>query len=359
MSDKPAQDKTEAPSPHRREKAKDEGNVARSMDLNSVAVMLAGIIAIQFNAEKLFKSLSDFMISTFRDASIIDITPDSLPLQVLQAMKYLAPGIVPILLILLLAGIGINYAQVGVIFAKKALIPKFDRVSPLKGFKRLFSLRSLVELLKGLLKIGIVGIIGFSVLNRHLTDYWILSNTTAGQTITFIGQVFFEMSLKIGMALLALALLDFAYQKWEFEKNLKMTKEEVKEEQKQYEGNPELKARIRSLQKQAARRRMMAAVPDATVVVTNPTTIAIALKYAPMKKEDAPMVVAKGKRKIADKIKEIALLNDVPIIENKPLARSLFDTTEPGMEIPIIYYQAVAEILAQVYQLNQNRNSYV
>jgi len=358
MADKPAQDKTEEPTPRRREKAKEEGNVARSMDLNSVAVMLAGVLAIQFTAGKILKSLASFTSETYRDAAFISITVESFPDQAVQALKYLAAGVMPILIIIIIAGIGINYAQVGVVFAKKALIPKFERISPLKGIKRLFSLRSLVELAKGLFKIGIVALIGYSVIAKHVADYWILSNATATQTLGFMGQIFFELTLKIGMTLLVLSLLDFAYQKWEYIKNLKMTKEEIKEEQKQYDGNPELKARIRAEQKQAVRKRMMAAVPDATVVVTNPTTLAVALKYEPVNKEDAPMVVAKGQRKLAEKIKMIARQNDVPVIENKPLARGLFATTEPGMEIPIVYYQAMAEILAQVYQINRKRSSY-
>ena len=358
MADKPSQDKTEEPTPRRRQKAKEEGNVPRSTDLNSVAVMLAGVLALQFTSGEILKLITNFMSLTYMDVASISITRESFPTQTAQAMKYAAAGLMPILIIIMLTGIGINYAQVGVVFAKKALVPKFEKISPLKGIKRLFSLRSLVELVKGLFKIGIVGFIGYSVIIKHIPDYWSLAHVGTSQIFVIMGQIIFEMALKIGLTLLVLALLDFAYQRWEFEKNLMMTKEEVREEQKQYEGNPELKARIRSEQRRTARKRMMAAVPDATVVVTNPTTLAVALKYTPLKKDDAPMVVAKGKRKLAEKIKLIAKQNGVPVIEKKLLARGLYETTEPGMEIPIIYYQAMAEILAQVYHLNQKQSSY-
>jgi flagellar biosynthesis protein FlhB len=166
--------------------------------------------------------------------------------------------------------------------------------------------------------------------------------------------VVFEMTIKVGIALFLMAVADFAYQKWKHDKDLRMTKQEVKDENKQQE-NPELKGRIRGAQRQLASKRMMAAVPEATVVVTNPTHIAVALKYEPTTSTDAPKVVAKGKLKIAEKIIKIARDHEVPVIQNKPLAWGLYDSCELGMEIPLNYYQTVAEILSQIYQANKNK----
>jgi len=183
-----------------------------------------------------------------------------------------------------------------------------------------------------------------------------LLNAFPSELLAFFGKVFLEIGIKTGVVLLILALFDFVYQRWQYEKSLKMTKQEVKEENKQHEGNPEIKSRIRSVQKEMSRKRMMAAIPDATVVVTNPVFIAVAIRYKPQKQSDAPIVVAKGKRKIAQRIKEIARENNVPIVENKPLARSLYETTPLGVEIPVIFYQTVAEILAQIFQKRQKKN---
>ncbi len=354
MAEKPAGEKTESATPRRRSEARDEGNVARSMDLTSVAVLFAGIMTLYFSAGKLLDSLAGFMTATYIDIASISITPATLPGQFMFTFKYIASTMAPIVFMVIFAGIAINVSQVGILFSKKALKLKFNKLNPLSGFKRIFSLRSVIGLIKGLFKLFIVGYICYLVIVEKVDSYWILTNVTVLQALVFIGETLLELAMKIGFALLILALADYAYQKYEYEKKLKMTKQEVKDEQKQYEGNQEIKARIRSIQRQTARKRMLAAVPDATVVVTNPTHIAVALKYKPLNNTDAPIVVAKGKRKIAEKIKAIARENQVPVIENKMLARTLFDVTEVGMEIPVALYQAVAEILAQVYQMNQN-----
>jgi len=205
-----------------------------------------------------------------------------------------------------------------------------------------------VELVKGILKIVIITFIAYSVVNKYQDEYLFLATKSISEIVGFAVSVIFEMGIKIGIALIFMAVADFAYQKWEHEKSLKMTKQEVRDETKQQEGDPKIKSKIRSKQYEMAATRMMSAIPEASVVVTNPTFIAIALKYNPEISSDAPKVIAKGKRKVAEKIKKIAMENDVPIIENKPLARSLFDACEVGNEIPFDYYQAVAEILAEL-----------
>lgn len=353
MAEHTEQEKTEQPTSRRLEEAKERGNVAKSQELNSVAILIAAMIAFKAVSSLFGDNLQRYLISLYRDSSLTDITVQSLPLLISDFLKMFALLVGPILGILLIFALAINYAQVGVIFAKKALTPDFKRINPAEGFKKLFSMRSLAELLKGLLKILIVGLVSYFVIVKWQDAYLLLPNRTVSEIIGFTVSLFFELTIKITIALFFLAAADFAYQKWQHTKSLKMSKEEVKEDMKQQEGDPQVKGRIRSLQKQMTRKRMMQAVPEATVVVTNPTHIAIALKYEPKSKSDAPIVVAKGKLKMAEKIKEIARLHDVPVIENKPLARSLFDVCEVGVEIPAAFYQAIAEILGQVYAMNK------
>lgn len=357
MPDKPAQDKTEKATPHRRRREKEEGNVCRSMELNSVVVLFAGIFALKFFWSGISDHLLNFVSSVYIDIANTSITSVSIPVQARTIMVRLCLILLPVFVLVMIAGIGVNYAQVGFVNAKKALVPKLSRLNPIEGLKRLFSLRSLVELIKGIIKILIVSFIAYSVLKKYIDECWVLYNSTGWQIVAFLGKGLFELAIKIGLALLIFAIADYSYQKWEYEKRIKMTKQEVKDEYRQYEGSPEVKSRIHLVQRQIARRRMMAAVPEATAVVTNPVFIAVALKYKPVKKSDAPIVVAKGKRKIAEKIKEIAMKNDVPVVENKPLARSLYENTEIGMEIPIMYYQAVAEILVHIYQMEKEGNA--
>ncbi|MFQ6604279.1 MAG: flagellar biosynthesis protein FlhB [Fidelibacterota bacterium] len=356
MADNWSGERTEKPTAKRREKARDEGNVARSRELNSVVIMMAGIMMLYSSASRLIGQLSDVTTATYSQLSTIELTPTVFPLQIRMVFTFFITVLGPFLAGLIIVGLLVNYMQVGFAISKKALKLKWKKLNPASGIKRIFSLMSVVELIKGLFKIIIVGFIALSVINKYLPDFWFLSNATTGQALAFLGSVLFELSLKTSGVLLIMALGDYAYQRWEHEKQLKMTKEEVKEEGKQYEGNPEIKRRIRTIQMQMSRSRMMEAVPDATVVVTNPTFIAVALKYDPVDRSDAPVVIAKGKRKVAEKIKTIAKEHQVPVIENKPLARGLFDTVEVGMEVPVLYYQAVAEILALVFQ-SQNKAS--
>ncbi|MBN4081336.1 flagellar biosynthesis protein FlhB [Caldithrix abyssi] len=353
MAENSSQDRTEKATPKRRQEAREEGNIAKSMDVNAVAVLLVGILGLKFMGADLFEQLTQFMRSIYTSLSVTTLTTESIPNQTQDGIGYILPVMAPILGLMLVAGLGSNFAQVGFFFAKKALIPKFSKLSPLKGFKRIFSSKSLVEFAKGIAKLSIVTGMAYSVVNKHVHDYFILPDFSTAEIMSFIGTVLFELSVKIGLTLIFLAAADYAWQKYEFEKSIKMTKQEVKDEIKQQEGSPQIKSRIRSVQKQMSRNRMMTAVPDATVVVTNPTHIAVALLYDPTNRVDAPKVLAMGQRKLAQKIKEIALGNGVPVIENKPLARTLFKTLEVGMEIPPVFYQAVAEILAQVYQMQR------
>jgi len=348
MAETTGQEKTEKASPRKREQATQEGQVAKSSELNSAAVLLSLLVAFGVMANHLTSTINWFVVYTYQRSSLTDITVQSLPGQTAFAAKFVFLILAPILAVVLIAGVGANIGQVGFIFAKKALKPNFTKINPLAGMKRMFSVRSLVETAKGILKILIITIIAYSVVNKYQNEYVMLATQSIGEIVGFAFSVIFEMGVKIGIALLIMAVADFAYQKYEHEKNLKMTKQEVKDEMKQQEGDPKIKNKIRLKQYEMAAKRMMSAIPEASVVVTNPTFIAIALKYNPEVSMDVPKVVAKGKRKIAEKIKKIAAENEIPIVENKPLARSLYDVCEIGAEIPFDFYQAVAEILADL-----------
>ncbi len=344
------QERTEQPSPKRLQDAKDRGQVAKSQELNTVAVLITGMLAFKAGSALFASTLNRFMITTYHESSFMEITVQSLPGQAIDFMKVFATLIMPVMGFIVVAAVASNLAQVGFFIAKKALTPKFSKINPMSGLKRIFSARSLVELVKGLLKIAILGLISYWVINKYRDAFLFLPHRTVSEIVSFLMEVLFDLTLKVGVALLLMAIADYAYQRYEHIKSLKMTKEEVKEEFKQYEGSPVIKKRIKEEQIKLTRSRMFQQVPEATVVVTNPTHIAVALKYDPQTSADAPQVIAKGKLKIAERIKQIARDNDVPVIENKPLARGLYESCEIGMEIPVEFYQAVAEILSQIYQ---------
>ena len=243
----------------------------------------------------------------------------------------------PILIIIMVAGVLANVVQTGGLhFSLHPLKPKWSKLNPLKGFGRIFSKTSLVELFKSLFKISIVAVIAYQTINCHWDEIPVLMGYGVGQVLFFMGEVMVEIMIKVLLVMIFLAALDFSFQKYTYLENLRMTKQEVKDERKDLEGNPQIKQRIRSVQMEMMRRRMMAAVPEADVVVTNPTHFSIAIKYD-TKIDAAPVVVAKGQNEIALRIREIAKESNVPLVEDKPLARTL--------------YKTVAEILAYVFKL--------
>ena len=357
----PTQDKhsrTEAPTPKKREQEREKGNVSRSMDVNSVVVLIAGILVIKYMGKDLLNGILQFMTEIYTSLVTTHLTTESVIQYSRNGILHFLGVLSPILVVIMIMGLASNFGQVGFMYSKKAIIPKFSKISPLKGVKRIFSAKSIVELVKGILKIAIIAIIAYNVIKNHVNEYYSISILTPSAILSFIAGVLFELSIKIAIVLIFLAAADYAWQKHDYEKNIKMTKQEVKEEQRQTRGNPEVKSRIKMLQRQLSRTRMMNAVPDATVVVTNPTHIAVALRYVPNEPSDAPRVIAKGQRKTAERIKLLAKEHNVPVIEDRPLAQTLFQTLEIGMEIPPIFYQAVAEILAKVYKMQQ-KNPYL
>ena len=354
MPEESFQEKTEPATPRRRREAREKGNIARSVEINSAVVLITGIVALKLFGGHLKMHLLGAAQWIFSRLTVIEITTDNMQSYVLTGLKLMGLMLAPIVLMIMVAGVSASLAQGGFVFAGEPLIPKFSKISPITGLKRMFSMRSIVELLKGLMKLFIVVIIGYTTIKAEFNTYPYLVDKDVPQIVAFLGQVGFKLMIRAGVVLLIMALFDYAYQKFEYEKKLRMTKQEVKEEFKRTEGDPLIKARIRSIQRERARQRMLSDVPKADVVVTNPIHLAVALKYD-SKKMGAPMVVAKGARLVAEKIKEIARVHDVPIVENKTLARLLYRSTEIGAQIPFELYKAVAEILAYVYRLKRKR----
>jgi flagellar biosynthetic protein FlhB len=263
----------------------------------------------------------------------------------------------PVLACVFLAAVFVNVVQVGFLMAPKRIKPDLKKISPLNGFKRWFSMHTLVEAAKNIGKLLVVGAVAYFTVRAAWPDLPKLADMDTAGIVLAILAVCFDIFWRSVLAMAVLAFLDWAYQKWEFEKNLKMSKQEVKDEYKQTEGDPRVRARIRSIQREQAKKRMMAGIPNADVVVTNPVHLAVALAYH-MGEMDAPEVVAKGANRVAEKIKEIARQNGIPIIEDKPLAQALYKAVEVGQAIPADLYEATATILAHVYRL-KNRHQEV
>jgi len=343
-------DKTEQPTPKRLEDARKKGNVAKSMEINSAFILLSGTLTLFFISGYMFQNFSLFIKHVFGNLMSYQFGMDSVRPYAVSLIWISIKLIAPLLLAIMVIGILANIGQVGFLFTLEPVIPNPEKINPIKGFQRIFSMRSLEELIKGILKIAIISYVMYLVIKGHYDDYFLLMDQGTGQIISFMMKLIFQMAIKASLILLILAAADFAFQKWNYLKDMRMTKQEVKEELKEYEGDPQVRGRIRSLQREMSRKRMMADVPKADVVITNPTHYAVALKYEPDGME-APRVLAKGSRKLALKIKEIARESGVPIVEDPPLARALFKSTEVGMEIPVDLFQSVAEVLAYIYRL--------
>jgi flagellar biosynthesis protein FlhB len=348
MSDT-SQDKTEQPTGKKLEDARQDGNIAQSREIPSVLILASSTGVLFFTGSWMIGRLTAMMRSLYRQAGSLIMAPASMDKLMWEICLHTLVVLVPLMLAIMIAGVVGNVAQFGFLFTGKKLTPDLNKLNPINGLKNLFSLRSLVELGKSIIKLVIISEVAYIVFNRYRDEIPSLMRLSVGQILGFIGRVSFQMCLYICMVLFLMAVLDFIYTRWQHRQDLKMTKQEVKDEHKQAEGDPAVKARIRSVQREMARRRMMEAVPEATVVITNPTHLAIALKYE--EGMHAPSVVAKGAGFIAQKIKSLADENNVPLVENKPLARAMFKSTEIGDFIPAELYRAVAEILAYVYRL--------
>jgi flagellar biosynthetic protein FlhB len=350
VAEKPFQEKTEPASPKRREEARKKGEVARSREVVSVSVLATGMIFLYFGSEK----LASRMGAMIRDAFLSIPWTASSDFNLFSFLNKVTLGslmsVVPIMVAIVVVAILANFLQVGAVWSVEPLAPKASKINPVDGAKRIFSKRAFVELAKSLAKIIIVGWAAFSVLDEEIGRLGQLMYQENVQIMRYLGETSFKVMTRSCYIIAVLALLDYLYQRWEFEQNIKMTKQEVKEEFKQTEGDPLVKARIRSIQREMARRRMMEEVKKADVIITNPTHISVALRYD-VATMTAPKVVAKGAEKLAFRIREVAQAHRVPLVENKGLAQNLYKSVDIGREIPSELYRAVAEVLAYVYGL--------
>jgi len=349
MAEQPAQDRTEEATPKRIKEAREKGDVAKSMELTSALLMLSVLLLFYFNGETFLYGLADVIRDVYSSLATVTINPRSLPTLIGWMVERGVIILGPVLVLVLAVGLLVNYLQVGVIFSPKALGPKWDRINPMTGLKRIFSSRGLAELIKGILKMIIVGTIIYLYLADRVKDYPFLTYMTPLQIIGVLASDLLKIVGYVGIAYLAMAAADFTYQRWEYKRKLRMTRQEVKDEFRQTEGNPEVRSRLRAMQREMSRNRMMAEAAQATVVVTNPVHVAVALKYDEEDTDSTPEVVAKGQRKVAERIKEVARENDIPIKESPALAQALYKSCEIGDEIPFMYYKAVAEVLAEIF----------
>ncbi|MDJ0782894.1 MAG: flagellar biosynthesis protein FlhB [Desulfosarcinaceae bacterium] len=343
------QDKTEAPTPKKRADAREKGQLPNSRELTSVVILMTALGVFFFGGAWMFGRLTHFMRTTFEKAGSFEFGITAISAYVWTVFASSIAILAPVMGALIFAGVFGNVSQNGFLLTSEPLTPKLSKLNPLSGLKRLFSLKSLTELIKSVLKILIVGTVSYVVVRKEMAAFPGLVQLAVIDILVFISEVAFKTMLYISLVMILMAIADVAYQRWQHEKDLRMTKQEVKDEAKQQQGDPTVKARIRAVQRELARQRMMAAVPEATVVITNPTRLAIALKFE--KELPAPVVLAKGAGHVAAKIRAVATENGVPIVEQKPLARSLFKLVEVGDYIPAELYRAVAEVLAYVYRL--------
>ncbi|HEY0392921.1 MAG TPA: flagellar biosynthesis protein FlhB [Candidatus Elarobacter sp.] len=345
-------DATEKPTPKRKREARERGQVARSQDIGGSAIFIAIVVALHLGFLAAVDSGAQaFKVALNHAGSREDLTINSVGGLFVRSLMPYTPLLAMAFAAALTLAVVANVLQFGLLFSPKLLAPNFGKLNPLAGFKRIFfSLQTLVQLAKQLLKLTIVILICWFGVKDKLTMLYALANASPHDIIVAIEAIVFWIGLKVGILLLVLGLIDYIWEKRRLEQSLKMTKTEVKDEHKQSEGNPEAKGALRQRQRAMARKRMMAAVPKATVVVTNPTHYAVALEWDELKM-DAPVLTAKGADLIAKRIRELADEHNIPILENPPLARTLYAKVELDSPVPPDLYSAVAQVIAFVYRI--------
>ena len=352
MPEQSAGEKTEQATPRRREEVRKKGQVAKSVDLTSAIVLLSAMLSLYYLAPTLLQTMTDMTRLYIESAATMRIDTATAPALMMKGILQAGAFFMPFMLMLAGAAMLANIAQVGFKLSGYPLTPRFEKLNPLTGLQRMFSARALVELAKSIFKLLIVGLIAYLTIRSEFQKLISLSNADVWGAWAFLGSVCFTLGMRIAIAFLVLGLIDYGFQRYQFEQDILMTKEEVRQEVKDFEGDPQIRARLRRMRRQMAVSRMMAEVPRAAVVVTNPTELAIALQYD-NEKSPAPVVVAKGARLMAGRIRELAAEAGVPIVENAPLAQVLYKSVEIGGYIPERLYKAVAEVLAYVYQIDR------
>ena len=347
-----AEDKTEEATPQKLQESKKKGQVAKSKEVGLALNLLMTTLIISFLGQYAMDNLQNVMTGFLRNFMDINLTYKNLFYISLTVVMKSAVIILPLITPIMVMGIFANFIQTGFIFTKETLKPDIKKLNPISGFKKIFSTRTLVELVKDLALVNVVGYVGYRFLKKNYMTILNLNNLRFPVMLEAFRGIVVKVFFNITLVMIFIAVADFIFQKRKYKKDMKMSKQEVKEEYKQQEGDPQIKGKIRQKQREMAMRRMMQSVPDATVVITNPTHIAVALKYEEGMGQ-APMVVAKGADYVAYKIKEKARESKIPIIENRPLARMIYEKVELEEEIPAEMYEAVAEILAFVFKFNK------
>ncbi|MEX1031010.1 MAG: flagellar biosynthesis protein FlhB [Paenibacillaceae bacterium] len=347
-----AQEKTEQATPKKKADERKKGQVAKSQELPGAFILFFSFLFLYMFGSYFKDRMYRLFTVSFNEYMLWDISVDNVTVifgdLLLNGFFLLLPILVGTVIIAILG----NYLQIGFLLTGDPLMMKFSKLNPIAGAKRIFSLRSLVEFLKSLLKLTIVAFVCYSTIIAEKDSFLALSKLPLEGIFTFTAKIAMILGLKIGGILVALALFDYMYQKYDYEKNLKMSKQDIKDEYKKSEGDPLIKGKIREKQRRMALQRMMQDVPKADVVITNPTHYAVALRYD-AKEMESPVVIAKGQDYIALKIKEVAAANNITLMENKPLARALYAQVEIGQTVPSDLFQAVAEVLAYVYRLKR------
>jgi flagellar biosynthetic protein FlhB len=350
------QEKTEDPSAHRIEEFRKRGEVASSKELTSVLVLAASLLTLGLSLVYIYETMSTFVEWLYTLDVATAYTEKSLNTIVHKLVTVALKCVGPIFLVTLCVGVFANIAQVGLLFSPDVLEWKPDRINPLQGIKRLFSMKSVVEAIKSVFKFVFILSIVYYFLKDEMKTFSGFFHLEFFQAFVYGKGFLIKLGFAIVLGLVIIAVADFAYQKFSYRKKLMMTKEEAKKESKQQDGNPEIKQRIRAVQREMSQKRIMSEVPTADVIVTNPTHISVALKYDP-ENMVSPEVVAKGADVLALKIREIAKDNNIPIVENVPLARGLYKTVKEGQGVPRNLYKAVAEVLAFVYKLKRKQKA--
>ncbi|MCH5206341.1 MAG: flagellar biosynthesis protein FlhB [Oscillospiraceae bacterium] len=343
------EEKTEKATPKKRRDQRKEGNVLQSKEIVTAASVLGIFFVVRLLAEFMMKNLLSFFARIYEQSGTYIVNADTLMPLIIQMITLVVMVVGPVCAAAMLLGIIPTVAQTRGLFTMKALQPKFSRLNPLEGIKKLFSMQAIVGILKGLIEVAVIAYLIYSEISKRMPI--IISLTDAGlmQGVAYAAMSVYDMVMLICILLVFVAAGDFLFQWWQFEKKLRMSKHEVKEEYKQMEGDPQIKSKIKQRQQQMAQSRMMQEVPSADVIIRNPTHFAVALRYD-QDKNRAPQVIAKGADFLAKKIIEIAEKNDVYCMENPPLARALYAQVDLGMEIPYELYDAVAEVLTVVYK---------
>lgn len=352
-------EKTEPATAKKLNDAREEGKVAKSKELTSAFDLVVLFLVLKFFVSFLGERLTAIFtfvyggIAEFVKLNQADVTSQSISSFIMKMILNWMVIVLPFFLFGVVVTLLISIYQVGWKVTTKPLQPKLSKFNPINGFKRIFSKDSLMELVKSIIKIGLIFAVAYSQVNKHQNELFILYELELNRAIALIGSLILDTGLKIGLIYMIVGIADFMYQKHKFNEDMKMTKQEVKDEYKNSEGDPAVKGQQKQRMREASQRRMMQAVPKADVVITNPTHLAVALQYEGIEKS-APIVVAKGEDYLAQKIKEVAREHHIEVVENKPLARMLFYNVELGAEIPPELYQSVAEVLAMVYKMKNH-----